>query len=82
MQPARSASSPVARRGDEVNAAVHPRVWDPLLPVDVDFLLQVDFVLVIDELHDGLPAGRKPGIQNMQQQMSICDLMLWFYSAQ
>lgn len=71
----------MACRGDEVNAAVHPGVWDPLLPVDVDFLLQVGFVLVIDELHDGLPAGRKPVIQNMQQ-LDICDLILRWYSAQ
>lgn len=40
----------------EVYAAVHPGVWDPLLPVDVDFLLQIRFVLVVDELHNGLPA--------------------------
>lgn len=51
--------SPVARRGDEVDAAVHAGVRDPLLPVDVDLLLQVGFVLVVDELHDGLPAGGK-----------------------
>lgn len=43
--------------GDEVYAAVHPGVRDPLLPVDVDFFLQVGFILVIDELHNGLPAG-------------------------
>lgn len=58
--------SPVARRGDEVDAAVHAGVRDPLLPVDVDLLLQVDFVLVVDELHDGLPAGRRAG------QFKIC----------
>lgn len=43
----------------EVYAAVHPGVWDPFLPVNVDFLLQVGFILVIDELHDGLPAVTK-----------------------
>lgn len=42
----------------EVYAAVHPGVWDPLLPVDVDFLLQVGFILVVDELHNGLPADK------------------------
>lgn len=49
-------SSPVACGGDKVYAAVHPGVWDPLLPVDVDFLLQVGFILVVNELHNGLPA--------------------------
>lgn len=44
---------------DEVYAAVDSGVRDPLLPVDVDLLLQVGLVLVIDELHDGLPAGRR-----------------------
>lgn len=43
---------------DEVYAAVDSGVWDPLLPVDVDLLLQVGLVLVVDELHNGLPAGR------------------------
>lgn len=47
----------MASGGDEVYAAVHPGVWDPLLPVDVDLLLQVGFILVVDKLHDGLPAG-------------------------
>lgn len=82
VQPARSVTSPVACGGDEVNAAVHPGVWDPLLPVDVDFLLQVGFVLLTDELRDGLPAGRKPVIQNMQQQLNICYSTLCLYSAQ
>lgn len=52
-------SLPVACGRYEVYAAVHPGVWDPLLPVDVDFLLQVGFILVIDELHYGLPADKK-----------------------
>lgn len=43
----------------EVYAAVHPGIWYPFLPVNVDFLLQVGFILVIDELHDGLPAVTK-----------------------
>lgn len=42
--------------GDEVYAAVDSGVWDPFLPVDIDFLLQVRLVLIINELHDGLPA--------------------------
>lgn len=49
-------SLPVSRRGDKVYAAVNSGVWDSFLPVDVDLLLQVCFVLVINELHDGLPA--------------------------
>lgn len=44
---------------DEVYTAMHPRVGDPLLPVNVDFLLQVLLVLVVDELHDGLPAAER-----------------------
>lgn len=52
-----SESSPVSGRGDEVYAAVNSGVWDPFLPVDVDLLLQVRLILVVNELHDGLPAG-------------------------
>ena len=63
----------MACRGDEVDAAVHPGVRDPLLAVDVDLLLQVGFVLVIDELHDGLPAGGKAGIENKQQQLTVIE---------
>lgn len=51
-----NASSPVSSRRDEVYAAVDSGVGDSLLPVDVDLLLQVRLILVIDELHDGLPA--------------------------
>lgn len=42
--------------GDEINAAVDSGVWDPFLPVDVNFLLEVCFILVVNKLHDGLPA--------------------------
>ena len=52
---------PVACGRYEVYAAVHPGVWDPLLPVDVDLLLEIRLVLVINELHDGLPAGPGQG---------------------
>lgn len=52
---------PVSGRGDEVYAAVDSGVWNPFLPVDVDLLLQVRLVLVINELHDGLPAGPRQG---------------------
>lgn len=58
--------SPVAGGRYEVYAAVDPSVGDPLLPVDVDFLLQVGFILVIDELHDGLPAVKRNEIQSMR----------------
>lgn len=47
---------PVSSRGDEVNATVDSGVWNPFLPVDIDLLLQVCLILVINELHDGLPA--------------------------
>lgn len=49
----------MARGWDEINTAVHPRVRDLLLPVDVDLLLQVLLILVIDELHDGLPTAER-----------------------
>lgn len=45
---------------------MHPGVWDPLLPVDVDFLLQVGFILVIDELHNGLPADKQTEFRNQR----------------
>lgn len=54
---------PVACGRYEVYAAVHPGVWDPLLPVDVDFLLQVGFILVVDELHNGQPADKRHRVQ-------------------
>lgn len=46
----------MSSRGDEVNATVDSGVWNPFLSVDVDLLLQVCLILVINELHDGLPA--------------------------
>lgn len=49
----------MARGWDEINTAVHPRVGDLLLAVNVDLLLQVLLVLVVDELHDGLPAAER-----------------------
>ena len=69
------AHSPVSRGWDEVYAAVHSGVWDPLLPVDVDFLLQVALILVVDELHDGLPAereGGKKGGRDLKRERWIC----------
>lgn len=50
----------VASGRDEVEAAVDARVGDALLPVDVDLLLQVFLILVIDELHNRLPAAWRP----------------------
>ena len=47
---------PVSGWGDEVYAAVDSGVWNPFLSVYVDFLLQVRFILVVNKLHDGLPA--------------------------
>lgn len=57
---------PVACGRYEVYAAVHPGVWDPLLPVDVDFLLQVGFILVVDELHNGQPADKRHRVQEWE----------------
>lgn len=57
---------------DEVYTAVHPRVGNPLLPVNVDFLLQVLLVLVVDELHDGLPAAERE--RNMGLWVCVRDL--------
>lgn len=51
---------------DEVEAAVDARVRDALLSVDVDLLLQVLLVLVVDELHDGLPAAQRPGSAHLR----------------
>lgn len=52
----------VASGRDEVEAAMDARVGDTFLPVDVDLLLQVLLILVIDELHDRLPAAGRPGL--------------------
>lgn len=50
--------------GDEIEAAVNPGVRDPLLPGDVDLLLQELLILLIDVLEDGLPAGGNRMFQN------------------
>lgn len=47
---------------DEVEAAVDAGVRDAFLPVDIDFLLQVLLILVIDKLHDRLPAAQRSGL--------------------
>lgn len=54
--------SPVTGGRNEVYAAVDPGVWNPFLPVDVDFFLQVGLILVIDELHNGLPTDKREEI--------------------
>ena len=55
-------SLPVSCGGDEVYAAMNSGVWDPFLSVYVDLLLQVRLILVINELHDGLPARPQQGL--------------------
>lgn len=60
----------MASRRNEVYAAVHPGIGDPFLPVDVYFLLQVDLILVVDELHDGLPAEKS--IDSSGMRKTIC----------
>lgn len=72
---------PVACGRNEVYAAVHPGVWDPLLPVDVDFLLQVGFILVIDELHNRLPADKR--VQESETNLVLTHSPnLWLYVIQ
>lgn len=85
---------PVACGRYEVYAAVHPGVRDPLLPVDVNLLLQVGFILVIDELHNGLPAdeghraqeweanfGISPQPKPLAHWITVMDnVVLWFHA--
>lgn len=42
--------------GDEIEAAVHPGVWNALLSGNVDLLLQELLILLVDVLTNGLPA--------------------------
>ena len=68
-KPGFNVSLPVSGRGDEVYAAVNSGVRNPFLPVDIYLLLQVCFVLVINELHDGLPAIQWQGwIEGMMRE--------------
>lgn len=54
--------SPVPGRRQEVDAAVNSAVRDSSLAVDVQLLSQVFLILLVDILHDGLPAGKRgPG---------------------
>lgn len=46
----------VARRGDEVEAAVHVRVWNSFLPCNIHLLFQKFFVLLVDVFLNRLPA--------------------------
>lgn len=46
----------VARRGDEVEAAVHSRVWNSFLPCNIHLLFQKFFILLIDVFLNRLPA--------------------------
>lgn len=49
----------VASGRNEIYTAVDPAVWYPLLPVNIEFFLEILFILVIDELHDGLPTAQR-----------------------
>lgn len=64
-------SLPVSGRGDEVYAAVNSGVWDPFLSVDVYLLLQVGLILVVNELHDGLPAGQQGNIEGRMREEEV-----------
>lgn len=46
----------VARRGDEVEAAVHARVWNSFLPCNIHLLFQKFFILLVDVFLNRLPA--------------------------
>jgi len=56
---ARSRHAPVSSGWQEVHAAVNAGVRDSSLPVDIQLLLQICFVLFIDILYNGLPAEKK-----------------------
>lgn len=60
-------SLPVSCRGDEVYAAVDSGVWDPFLPVNVYLLLEIRLILVINKLHDGLPAIQQVWIEGVMR---------------
>ena len=59
------------RGGDEVEAAMDPGVWDPLLPGDVHLLLQELLVLLVNVLSYWLPAGGQGGGVNTQLPHSV-----------
>lgn len=46
----------VARRGDEVEAAVHAGVWNSFLPCNIHLLFQKLFILFIDIFLNRFPA--------------------------
>lgn len=46
----------VARRGDEVEAAVHTGVWNSFLPCNIHLLFQKLFILLIDIFLNRFPA--------------------------
>lgn len=68
---------PVTSGRDEVYAAVHSRVGDPLLSVDVYLLLQVSFILIVDEFHNGLPAENRNIVQILEMDYSIQAQSIW-----
>lgn len=51
-----SRHTPVSSGWKEVDATVNAAVRYSSLPVDIQFLLQVFFILFIDILYNGLPA--------------------------
>lgn len=46
----------VAGRGDEVEAAVHSRVWNSFLPCNIHLLFQKFFILLVDIFLNRFPA--------------------------
>lgn len=43
---------------NEVYTAVDSAVWYPFLSVNIKFFLEVLLILVVDELHNGLPTDQ------------------------
>lgn len=54
-----SRHTPVSSGWQEVDTAVNASVRDSSLPVDIQLLLQVFFILFVDVLYNGLPAEKK-----------------------
>lgn len=50
---------PVSSGWQEVDAAMNAGVRDSSLPVDIQFLFQIFFILFIDILYNGLPAEKQ-----------------------
>lgn len=66
----------VARGGDEVEAAVHSRVWNSFLPCNIHLLFQKFFILLIDVFLNRLPAVKVEERQmNREVQISSCSCL-------